>query len=356
MFSLPNTYLSYDIYQSFIDKDHFLARLKHLFPWEEMSDPLGDLAHNNEGGKPRWSPVILLKMLFISFLFDHSDRDTEEAAASNLYVKYFLGLAINERAPDYSTLCRFRGEVLLTKGTSFFDTLFRQIIGTAKKRGVSFSPIKALDATHTLASVDTARPQDSTTPQDPNASWGCKGTETKITKGGTKVEVQKLFFGYKAHLLGETNHGLVSGFHVTPGNVADIDGGDVLIHRTLTDEERKDTHFLLGDKGYGCAVWINLLEKYTGIHTAFSLPKSMLTKGVYQKKWQDYVADPNRNELKKERYIIERINADMKENHGLRRCRYRGIIKYHFQTAMAAMAHNLKLTITLLTGARLRPL
>ena len=353
---LPNAYMSRDVYRSCIDERHFLAQLATAFDWHALAGPLRDLGENDHGGRPRYPAVLMLKMLFIAFLFDHSDRDTEFAATNNLLVKYFLGLPIDGKAPDHTSLCRFREQVLAKKGTAFFDNLFRSLVREAKSRGITGSVVQALDATHVFADVDTDQPQDPKTPRDPGASWGCKGDETRTTSEGTRVKIPKYFYGFKAHLLAETSHGLITGFHVTPGNVADIDGGDDLIHKVMTNEERSDLKVLLADKGYGCPVWINLLEKHTGIMTAFSLPETMKTKGTHRQKWQDYGRDEGRQAFKRDRYVIERVNASLKTHHGFDRARYLGLAKMHLQTAMSSIAHNLKIYMRLMAGVSLRPM
>lgn len=353
---LPNQYLSRDVYRGFIDSEHFLVRLDELFDWYALASPLLDMGENDHAGRPRYPAVLMLKMTFVAFLFDLSDRDAEFSATNNLLVKYFLGLPINERAPDHATLCRFRDAVLAKKGLGFFETLFRTLTAQAKGRGIAFSVVQALDATHTLAAVDEKKPRDPKTPMDPGASWGCKGDETKVTREGQKVQIPKFFLGYKAHLLAETGHGFITGVHATSGQVADIDGGDWLMHRILSDGERSGINVLLADKGYGCPVWINLLEKHTGIMTAFSIPETMTKRGEHREKWRQYAADEGRKAFRRERYVIERINADLKDNHGLRRSRYLGLVKFRLQTLMSAACHNAKLAVRLLTGARLRPI
>jgi len=353
---LPNAYLSQDIYRGCIDERHFLAQLATAFDWHALSAPLHDLGENEHGGRPRYPAVLMLKMLFIAFLFNHSDRDTEFAATNNLLVKYFLGLPIDEKAPDHTSLCRFRETVLEKKGAAFFNTLFRTLVGEAKSRGIEAGVVQALDATHVFADVDTDKPQDPKTPRDPDASWGCKGNETRVTADGKKVQIPKYFYGFKAHLAAETAHGLITAFHVTPGNIADIDGGDDLVHKVMTGEERSGLGVLLADRGYGCPVWINLLEKHTKIMTAFSLPETMKTKGAHRKKWQDYGQDEGRCAFKRDRYVIERVNASLKKHHGLNRARYLGLAKLHLQTAMSSIAHNLKIFMRLMAGVSFRPI
>jgi IS5 family transposase len=52
----------------------------------------------------------------------------------------------------------------------------------------------------------------------------------------------------------------------------------------------------------------------------------------------------------KERYKVERKFGEAKWGHGLRRCRYVGLVKYAFQAILTAMALNLKRMVKLLTG------
>src|SRR3989338_8531463 len=183
---LPNAYLSRDIYRGFIDETHFLAQLEQVFDWHELAEPLMDLGNNELGGRPRHAAVVMLKMLFVSFLFDQSDRETEFSATNNLLVKYFVGLPIDEKAPDHSSLCRFRAAVLEQKGVAFFDGMFRNLTTQAKRRGIAFSTIQALDATHTVADVSKDSPEDPGSPRDQDASGGARETRRGRPSVGRK--------------------------------------------------------------------------------------------------------------------------------------------------------------------------
>lgn len=351
---LPNSYLSTAAYAGFIDKGHFLSRLKTEFDWDALAAPLEKLGRNGAGGRPRHAPALMLKMTFVSFLFDLSDRDTEFAGTNNLLVKHFLGLPIDGRAPDHTSLCRWRDEVVRELGGAYLHAAFRALVAQAKAKGVEGGPVQALDATHAFADVDDRRPRDPKTPRDPDASWGCKGNETRTTSDGGKASIPKFFLGYKAHLVADERLGLVTAFHATTGREADIDGGDWLVGRVMTPEERASAKVLLADKGYGSPVWINLLEKEYGIMTAFSLPDS---RDGWRNpwKWEAYDGDPGRRAFRRGRYVIERVNSSLKAWHGLGRCRYLGLAKFLFQVAMSSMAHNVKIYMRELTGTRLRP-
>ncbi len=73
-FRLANSYLSSGVYDSIIDKNHFLCRLDTLFDWDDLALPLWDMARNEHGGRPRNNPVVLLKMIFLSFLLTFLTR------------------------------------------------------------------------------------------------------------------------------------------------------------------------------------------------------------------------------------------------------------------------------------------
>lgn len=214
----------------------------------------------------------------------------------------------------------------------------------------------ALDSTHTVSDVDThkdkERREQGEEPRDKDASWGVKGTETRLTPDGNKVETVKYFHGYKAHLLAETENGLITKMKTTPGNTADVDAGEDILINKLSNEDRKQIDAVTADKAYGDGVLIGILERDYGLFTALGL-NGQFFEGKYKKHWEAYRDDPKRTEAKKKRFVIERVNADLKNNHGLKRARYLGLLKYHFQATMASLAHDLKIIVRELNGARL---
>lgn len=353
-----NTYLSSHIYDTLVPQDHFLRQLNQRIDWSTVTQDLKQLAHNEHGGRPRYHPTLLFKMLFLSFLFDTSDRDTEELCTSNVRCKYFLGLDITKEAPDFTTLSVFRTELLHTLGVTWLNQVFEQILTQAKEQAIQFGTVYALDSTHTLSDVDQIKDHErkvrGQTPRDTPAAWGVKGTETKQTPDGQSVEVVKYFHGYKSHLLAETTHGLITNLSTSPGNTADVNAGEHLLLKQMTTAQRARIGTLTADKAYGDATLIGILEWEHHIKTAFGL-NGQFFKGEFKCRWDAYQQDPVRVAARKQRSVVERVNADLKDNHGLRRCRYLGQLKYQLQVTLSALAHNLKTIILLLSGARFRP-
>lgn len=365
-FVIPNAYLSRTVYDNLVPKDDFLRLLSELIDWRELVWDLCKLANNNEGGRPRYNPVLLFKMLFLSFLFNTSDRDTEELCTNNIRCKFFLGIELQTNAPDFSTLCRFRKELLMRFGKEWLDGVFSQIVSECKNLGVKFGTVHALDATHSIARVDlhkagTPHSNDEITQKnpddlsDPDARWGVKGTEMKKDVNGNVVTLRKFFYGYKAHLLTETNNGLITALATSQGNEADVDAGEDLLLRKMSAEQRAEINLLTltADAGYSDAVLIGILEKDHGMKTAIALHPSLLN-GTYKDRWKAY-KQSRKTILKQNRYVVEQVNGDMKNSHGFAHCRYLGLAKYHLQTVMTAIAHNLKIATTVGLGVRFRP-
>jgi len=76
-------------YEQVVPKDHFLVRLKDLIPWERFSKKLVRYYKGGgEYGPPPYEPVVLLKMLLVSYLYNLSERQTEEMVNLNLAMKY----------------------------------------------------------------------------------------------------------------------------------------------------------------------------------------------------------------------------------------------------------------------------
>lgn len=350
-----NLYLSNAIYDNLVPQKDFFRVINDLIDWYDISFDLKFLANNDHAGRPRYPHDIIFKMFFLSSLYNISDRETENLCTNNIRIKYFLGLDITQPAPDFSLLSIYRKQIINKFGAEWINDVFYKILKKIKQAGISIGKIKALDSTHSIADVNISKynkdkdNDDKNFPRDPDASWGCKGTEKRRTKTNKSVDVLKYFFGYKTHILAESNLGIITGISVSPGNVADINAGEDLVINQLIKKRKQKIDFLTADKAYGCAILIGILEKDYNTQTAFCLNKNFL-KGKYKQRWQNYLNDLTRQKQRKKRYIVEQVNADLKNNHGLSKCKYLGLSKYNFQATMTAIVHNLKRTIKVLFG------
>ena len=76
------------------------------------------MARLHRAGRPPVDPAVVLKMLLLSYLYDLSEpawadrRDVEEYCNLHLAAKYFLGVSVDAKVPDHSTLSVFKKRIL----------------------------------------------------------------------------------------------------------------------------------------------------------------------------------------------------------------------------------------------------
>lgn len=97
------------VYDQVIPADHFLRKLNEVIEWKRYTRKLIRL-YKGEGlvGRPPFEPAMVLKMELLAYLYNLSERQVENHLNENLPAKYFVGLAVDEKAPHHSTLTVFR--------------------------------------------------------------------------------------------------------------------------------------------------------------------------------------------------------------------------------------------------------
>lgn len=344
------------IYNQVVPKSHFLRQIKELIPWEELTrDLLSCYQGGAQYGPIPYHPALLIKMLALAFLYKLSERQVEEFVRYNLAAKYFVGLGVDQVAPDHSTLSVFRDRILAERGPQAFDELFQDIVRIAGEKGITFGPIQVVDATHSVADVDVKkeneRKEKGQEPRDKDAAWGSKGKKRTKTVDGKTVMTNKSFYGYKTHFSLNAKSGMITSVTATPGNRTDGKEFPILLEKD--QEVGVEAGIYAGDKGYDDGDNHELLRA-EGKKSALCLndyrtEKKDANKGL----WVEMKESAEYKEGKKERYKIEQKNGEAKSRHGLGRCRYLGLAKYGVQALMVAMVMNLKRMVKLLCGVSL---
>lgn len=345
------------IYDRVVPQDHFLRKLEEIVPWGRFTDQLVQFyAGGAMYGRPPYDPAVILKMLLLAYLYDLSERATEQQVNDSFAMKWFLGLAVDEPAPHHSTLTKFRQRLLQNGKGEALEQMLVTIIRLAQDKGVEFGTIQVIDSVHTIADVNTAkddsRKKRGKPPRDGDAAWGVKHTKRERDEQGKTVKRRQYFHGYKAHVSMNTGSDLITSVVVTPGNAYDghrlpelvesdlrkgLPIGTVTADRAYDDGEN---HYLLAIKDIHSAIILN----------DYRTQKKDSNKQI----WQDLLASETYQRGIRERYKIERKFGEAKQGHGLGRCRYLGIDGYRMQTYMTAIALNLKRMVKLLTGTNFR--
>jgi len=146
------------IYDQVIPRDHFLVKLKETIPWQRFTYKLVKYYRSQaREGRPPYDPALLLRMLLVSYFYNLSERQTEEMADYHLPVKYFIGLAVDEKAPDHSTLIAVKARLLENGSIEAFEEMLREIITIAQEKGVQFGSVQVMHSVRTVADVNTEK-------------------------------------------------------------------------------------------------------------------------------------------------------------------------------------------------------
>lgn len=345
------------LYDRIVPQGHFLRKLRELVPWQRYTYRLLKY-YRGQGkvGRPPIDPAIVFKMLLLSYLYDLSERETEEFCNLNLAAKYFLGLAIDEQAPDHSTLTVFKQRLLDNGKLKAYERLLERVIADAREAGITFGSLQLIDSTHSIADVNTAKDdqdkEEGDEPRDPDARWGCKGSYHVTDEEGRQHTRRQYFYGYKAHVSMNSTAQMITSLVPSAGNAYDGHYLTELITKDL--EQGLPVGSCAADRGYDDTENHYWLERH-GIQNAIHLNRYRTHKKDHNREvWLTLKAKPWYLASLSQRYQIERKFGEAKKYHGLARCRYLGWERYGVQAYLTAIALNLKQLIRGLTGVSLR--
>jgi IS5 family transposase len=342
------------LYDQIVPEAHFLRKLKKHIPWEWFTRRLVKL-YKGGGvyGRPPFDPALVLKMELIAYLYKLSERQVEVHVNENLPAKYFVGLAVDQQAPDHSTLTVFRERLLQNGKLDVFEELLEEIVRIAIEGGIQFGSIQVVDSVHTIANVNTEKDKQrqekkGKEPRDPDGRWGVKHKRKVKTSEGKEEHQIEYFFGYKTHVSLNAENGLITSLEVTSGEAYDGHHFCSLVDRDL--EQRLPVETYTTDKGYDDGNNHYYLEQ-CGLHSAICLTKTRITKKDSNKQvWLDLLNTKQYHQGLKERYKIERKFGEAKQVHGFGRCRYLGRVRFAVQAFFTAIMLNLKRMVKILTG------
>lgn len=357
--TLKQSFFGDFVYAQAIPEDHFLVQLDKAVHWEQFT-PVLIAAYKGKGeqGEVPYDPVLILKMLLLSYLYDISERRTEDFCNYYLPAKAFIGLGITDRAPDHSTLTAFKVRLLEHNGSRDYRKLFDLIIKQAQAAGIVFGSIQLVDAVHTVANVniekDRHRQEQGQPSADPDATVVHKGERMVTDPDGSRHKEDITYLGYKTHVSMDAETGLVTSINPTFGNTADNKEMPGLVKHDAELGIPAETYAADGAYDDGD---LHEMLKDLGKHSALKLDKTRITKKDPNKEvWVKLLADPFYQAGLKLRFRIERKFGEGKAWHSFGRCRYRGVDRYWVQSFLTFMMLNLKRMVLLVTGVRFRPI
>jgi IS5 family transposase len=291
-----------------------LDRLHGLVKWYRFEKVL-TAVRDGGSGRPAYPPLLMFKVLLLQSLYGLSDAETEEALIDRLSFRRFVGVALTDRVPDHSTICRFRN-LLVEQG--LLDKLFAELDRQLDRAGLILRRGTMLDAT--VIETQAAKPGDPQSTSDPDARF----TRRQGRSGSS--------FGYKAHVAVDEGSGLIRGVITTPANVNDTVPADQLI--------QGDEQAVLADAAY------HTHARQAALKARGIKPRLMRRPNKHHPVLPPWLKRYNQL-IARRRAAVETTFATLKRRMGLGCIRYRGLTKAAGQVLIAAIAFNMRRWVTL---------
>lgn len=149
-----------------------------------------DKTRKGLGGRPRKEILLMTRILFVQYLYNLSDPELEDQLNDRLSFQRFVGLGMNSKVPDYTTIWRFKEALIRHR---LLDGLFRMIVDACEQQGLLVKRGTLVDST-IIESVNRplSRKRRKALAERPSAQIDTDATSTR--KGN------KQYYGYKGHI------------------------------------------------------------------------------------------------------------------------------------------------------------
>ncbi len=125
-----------------------MRQVKAGIDFEAFRETLRD-AYSPHLGRPAEDPILLLKLEFLEFHYDLSDREAIAEAQVNVAFRYFLDLPLDSPLPSPALLSQFRTRL----GEERHQAVFNEGVRQAREHGLVKDRLRLKDATHVVANV-----------------------------------------------------------------------------------------------------------------------------------------------------------------------------------------------------------
>ncbi len=120
-----------------------LERIHQAVDWVRIGT-LAAQVYDAPEGRPSYPPLLMVKVLLLEQWYNLSDPQMEEALGDRISFRRFVGLGLQEDAPDHSTISRFR-TALAERGLA--EELFLELGRQLEERGLMLKQGTLMDAT-----------------------------------------------------------------------------------------------------------------------------------------------------------------------------------------------------------------
>jgi transposase, IS5 family len=301
-----------------------LERIAALIDWAAVSRVLSGL-RGGQRGAPPYPALLMFKALLLQQWYGLSDPGLEEALGDRVSFRRFVGLSLDEAAPDHATLWRFR-QALQQAGMA--ETGFAEITRQLDAHGLVLRQGTLVDASLVAAQKNPPPPpgpeavpagtsQLVRRPDEPDADW--------TRRGKTR------HFGYKIHIAADAGSLLVRHAMMTPASCNDTVVADALV--------RGDEAAVYADMAYAThqrRAWL----RDRGIKPRLAYrPNRHHPLTHWQRRANHLIAQV--------RGRVETVFAILKRHYGHHRARYATLERNRTRLLLACCAFNLRRALVL---------
>lgn len=287
-----------------------LTEIAALLDWAEIDRALVCISAAAKG-EPGWPPLALFRALLLATWHGLSDVRLAEALDDRASFRRFCGFAAHEPTPERTAFVRFRRE-LVRRGLD--RALFAAVTRQLEAKGVTVCAGTLVDATLI-----------------PSASIRC---DAEARWAGHRR--RKPVHGYKAHVATDEGAGLVRSVELTTANAHDA----AELGRVLPDNPGE----VYGDSAFGGSRSADTIRAKGGV-------PAIVGTGTWGGPAALARLKAHNARVQRVRCRVEKVFGTWKRSYGLRQMRWLGLAKAGLQVRLAAMAYNLRRTLTLLRTA-----
>jgi transposase len=136
------------VFAKLVPPHHYLRRVKQLLDSERFRELVQD-CYSPTLGRTAEDPVRLIKLEFLQFHYNLSDREVIAAAQVKVAFRCFLEVSLESRLPVPSLLSQFRTRL----GAQRHQALFDEVVAQARAHGLVHDRLRLKDATHIIANI-----------------------------------------------------------------------------------------------------------------------------------------------------------------------------------------------------------
>jgi transposase len=136
------------VFEKLVPADHYLRKVKGLIDFARFREMTKD-CYSPDMGRGAMDPVLLIKLEFLEFHYNLSDREVIAEAQVNVAFRFFLELSLTSSLPVPSLLAQFRTRIGDARHQAFLD----EVIAQARAYGLVKDRLRRKDATHVIANI-----------------------------------------------------------------------------------------------------------------------------------------------------------------------------------------------------------